>query len=915
MHRQTQTAARTACSSSGLPQHLLAALQPHSPTSLDAGAAPTPTLQLAAWLVAHDHALRCATLALATHSQQPVARVVGAATTATIATLQSLASLVPSLGLFHACDAWVAQLKRGALAIQHLAGTSDISVAASALRTCGDLYRRFQRHDEAEPLLRDALATAQRVAQGGDSIDVAESLTSLGKLHQAQCRLKDAMALLVASLEMRQRLGTTTVTALSDLAQLFTQQGRPADALPLLTRLVELVDHDTPEGAWAMTQLASLHRHLLQFDKAEPLYAHALAVRRQQVGNNALAVAEAVSNLGNMYTQQRHFAEAAACCKEALELQTQAARGGASSGVAAAWTGIARLHMAQRQFDDAEAAFMKALEVQRCLPAGSDSCGVAQSLCDLGLLCHEQQRFADAVSWHAQALAMEQRLVGTGAGADAGPDTTTSISAGHCRALAHLGDVYVEQQRWEEAEPLYTQVLAAGTDIPMVAQACAGLGQVYDAFKRYHDAQLHSERALALQQQLSAGGDSQGVATALQVLAIVFESRKHFDTALEHATRAVDVLKRAVGDHDSRQLAACMHAAARMYAHESLFDKAEPLVEAAVAMQRRLDGDEDSCALARSLHDAGCTYKALRKRSRSLKMFYKSSGVLWRLAKAGDSEDVATAMWDLSASFSGVGDHDEAEELTAKALKIYQALAGPQGDSWTVAKALHITAHKLGQRRRYKQAHTFAVRTLEMMQRLAATDEASKGFATAYIGRAENDLARVLLEQQQYEVAETHFEAAVKHLKQQCQLEERGDTAEVAAAQNNLAMCYNQQKRYAEAAKLHQQALATRQRLADNRASVAVASSLNNLGVVLLRQEQYEEAETVLVQALAMRKQLHKSVPSWSIVRILVNLGAVYEAQGKTADARDADEQARAMQEQLRELRAPTRGEALCIIL
>lgn len=112
--------------------------------------------------------------------------------------------------------------------------------------------------------------------------------------------------------------------------------------------------------------------------------------------------------------------------------------------------------------------------------------------------------------------------------------------------------------------------------------------------------------------------------------------------------------------------------------------------------------------------------------------------------------------------------------------------------------------------------------------------------------------------------------------------------------------------------KLHQQALATRQRLADNRASVAVAKSLNNLGVVLLHQEQYEEAETVLVQALAMRKQLHKSVPSWSIVRILANLGEVYEAQDKTADARDAGEQAHAMYEQLRE---PTLGEVLCSAL
>ena len=71
--------------------------------------------------------------------------------------------------------------------------------------------------------------------------------------------------------------------------------------------------------------------------------------------------------------------------------------------------------------------------------------------------------------------------------------------------LTNLGELFAEQGKYEEAEPLYNRsleiyekALGADSEHPAVAEALLGLGNLYRDQQRFSDAEPLYERALSI---------------------------------------------------------------------------------------------------------------------------------------------------------------------------------------------------------------------------------------------------------------------------------------------------------------------------------------------------------------------------------------------------------------------------------
>ena len=93
--------------------------------------------------------------------------------------------------------------------------------------------------------------------------------------------------------------------SLNNLAVLYTEQGRYAEAEPLYKRALAIDEKalgpDHPDVATALNNLAGLYDDQGRYAEAEPLYKRALAIREKALGPDHPDVAASLNNLAALY--------------------------------------------------------------------------------------------------------------------------------------------------------------------------------------------------------------------------------------------------------------------------------------------------------------------------------------------------------------------------------------------------------------------------------------------------------------------------------------------------------------------------------------------------------------------------------------------------------------------------------------
>jgi len=240
--------------------------------------------------------------------------------------LNNLADIYYRQGRYHEAES---SCKKALEMRQGLLSGQDHLAIAENLNALGNFYGQQHQYNDAEPKLIQALEIRQRLL-GEESLDVAKSLTDIGKLYSSKYQWK----LTEQSLK-RLREKPIPQKILRDLAVLknieFTSKKAfltairkqirykqcekyqklilkyaPDDrAKPFLTKALEIRRKILGEENLLVTQnlnnLANFHNHRERPDKAEILYKQALKIRKGLFGEEHPLIAEIFNNLGNLY--------------------------------------------------------------------------------------------------------------------------------------------------------------------------------------------------------------------------------------------------------------------------------------------------------------------------------------------------------------------------------------------------------------------------------------------------------------------------------------------------------------------------------------------------------------------------------------------------------------------------------------
>jgi len=224
------------------------------------------------------------------------------------------------------CERSVLHVQECARYLRHWHVT--IPEAALVLNRAGlYLYDRARRDQEAEQLLLQALAIAEK-ALGSKDRSIAEICNNLGILYRFREQYEQATAFFHRSLTLLEQIPDSPrediAGLLSNVAVLYRHQGRYEEGEAFLLRAFSIYEQvlppEDPEIATTLNALALLYFLQEKYDQAEPLYQQALSIREQALGREHLETAVSLSNVAKLYHMQRKYEQAKPLYQEALQI-------------------------------------------------------------------------------------------------------------------------------------------------------------------------------------------------------------------------------------------------------------------------------------------------------------------------------------------------------------------------------------------------------------------------------------------------------------------------------------------------------------------------------------------------------------------------------------------------------------------
>ena len=289
--------------------------------------------------------------------------------------------------------------------------------------------------------------------------------------------------------------------ALNNLAQLYGDVGRDAEAEPMFKRAIAIMEKtvglDSVDIAPELNNLAALYQRQQRFAEAEPLFKRALALSEKQLSPTHPDLGRALNNLATNYEKQERHAESEALTRRALALYEKVA-GPESPAVATLLNNLGQIVKAEGRYDDAEPMIKRSLAIREKV-LGQTHPDVARSLNNLADLHQREGRYADAEPLFKRALAIREAAVGPDH-----PDTAASVN--------NLASLYQAEGRAADALPLSERMIAGGR-----AQLRIALPVLFDA---QNQKLMPSEKALDEALDVIQRGTQSSAASAVNKLAV-----------------------------------------------------------------------------------------------------------------------------------------------------------------------------------------------------------------------------------------------------------------------------------------------------------------------------------------------------------------------------------------------------------
>lgn len=314
----------------------------------------------------------------------------------------------------------------------------------------GALYEEMGQYDEAEKYHRRALEGREQT-MGRDSLAASESLNNLGMVYLKKGQFAAAEEAYARSLKIkRAKLGeihADTARTLNNSGTVKYTQGKWSEAEAIFRaalKILERLSPDHPRATQAMNNLASALLEQKRYQEAEPLYDRVLKIRRKHYGERHPEVALSLNNLALLYQHQNRMAEAEPLFKQAL-LMRQEFLGTDHAEILATMTTLADFYLKTGRLSEAEPLLKRILRTQQASPE-VHGLALLTTLNRYGDLKKLQNLPDEAAGFYRRAL--DAQIVG-----DSHRETVYALTA--------LSTIYRQQEKYAEAEPLVSRVIAA----------------------------------------------------------------------------------------------------------------------------------------------------------------------------------------------------------------------------------------------------------------------------------------------------------------------------------------------------------------------------------------------------------------------------------------------------------------------
>ena len=338
--------------------------------------------------------------------------------TALIKRLKSLAAEArPSAGETAERLAWI-RAKPGRRLLRRLAAGLVVVLFLGGLKYTADLRRERNK----------AIAASVEAREVSEFLvglfNLSDPNTARGDTVTARALL-DVGAAQVASGELSSHPRSQARLMLT-MGRVYRQLALFDPALPLLEEALWLrreLGDDELETALAIDQLASLHHDRGDYERAEPLYRQALAVREEELGSGDQLVAVSLNNLAFLYLAQSRDEAAEPLLLRTLEIQ-RGLLGDEDPRLAGSLNNLGDLYRSRGENERAEQLFRHAIELQENL-LEADHPNLAFSLNNLAAIYLDRDEAGRAEPLFLRALAIQERV----------------FSAGHPRVAVTLGNL------------------------------------------------------------------------------------------------------------------------------------------------------------------------------------------------------------------------------------------------------------------------------------------------------------------------------------------------------------------------------------------------------------------------------------------------------------------------------------------
>lgn len=239
----------------------------------------------------------------------------------------------------------------------------------------------------------------------------------------------------------------------------------------------------------------------------------------------------------------------------------------------------------------------------------------------------------------------------------------------YANALNDIGFNYFAMGRYEEAEPVFREVLELrrkiyGEEHLQYASSLNNLATLYQSLKRFKEAESFSLQTLDLRRKL-LGKEHTRYATSLLNLGVLYMEQDKLKQAEDLLTEALDVLAKTEGVRDARYGIALNNLAA-VYDDQGAFEKAERVYNQAKEIRK---ASKDWYGYAATLHNMGGMYERMGNIDKAVRHFERSLEI--RAEYTGRNHpSYINSMSALAALYGTQEKYEQADSLFWEAVRL-----------------------------------------------------------------------------------------------------------------------------------------------------------------------------------------------------------------------------------------------------